>query len=659
MCGIAGRWLEQPAAAPMAAVLDVLAHRGPDDRGSWKHPCSGLELGHTRLAIIDLTEAGHQPMSTEDGRVVLVYNGEIYNHAELRSALESRGHRFRGHSDTEVLLALYVEHGLPMLTMLDGMFAFALFDRKSDELILARDTFGIKPLYFTESAAGFAFASELKALPRLIGIAPDIDVAALYRYLSFLWCPGDATPFKAVSRLGPGELLRVRQGRILSRRAWLEPSLRPSHDSRDATVTASDLRSALRTAVKRQLVADVPVGAFLSGGLDSSAIVALAREHAPRIDCFTIVPAGGDDDGDTSDLPYARKVARHLRVPLHEVQIDSARMASDLERMVYILDEPLADPAPLNVLYICQLARSHGMKVLLSGTGGDDLLSGYRRHRALAAERWWSWLPVGARRRLRRVTARLGRRELMEASRLRSGALSAAARRLAKAFAHADAAGDERLVGYFLWSNPSSIHSLFAAEHRASLNEAALTEPIRRFLDALPAGLAPLDRMLAVEQRFFLGDHNLPYADKMSMAASVEVRVPFLDRDLVAFANRLPTSFKQRGRHGKWILKQAMEPLLPRDVIYRPKTGFGAPLRRWLRGELRELIGDVLSPSRLRARGIFDSAAVLDLIERDRKGSIDAAYPILGLLCIELWCRHFLDARAAEAGELSSREVRA
>jgi asparagine synthase (glutamine-hydrolysing) len=394
------------------------------------------------------------------------------------------------------------------------------------------------------------------------------------------------------------------------------------------------------------------VGAFLSGGLDSSAVVAFAREKVPDIDCFTIAP-DRQDKGDTSDLPYARRVAKHLGVPLHEVEIDSARMASDLEKMVYLLDEPLADPAALNVLYISQLARSQGIKVLLSGAGGDDLFTGYRRHRALAAERWWNWLPESARRGIRQGTAALGSRGVTS-----HGAGGSIARRIGKAFAHADQSADERLVGYFLWFDSLAIRGLFAAEHRSGLSSTSLAAPATEYLATLPRRLTPLERMLALEQRFFLGDHNLPYTDRMSMAAGVEVRVPFLDPDLLTLANSLPPALKQRGRHGKWVLKQAMRSLLPEDVIYRPKTGFGAPLRRWLRGELSEFVNDVLSPARLRRRGIFDAATVSDLVARDRNGQVDAAYPILALLCVELWCRHFVDGQAAYADHYRVPEIR-
>lgn len=317
-------------------------------------------------------------------------------------------------------------------------------------------------------------------------------------------------------------------------------------------------------------------------------------------------------------------------MPLDVVRIDAGRMAGDLERMVAQLDEPLADPAPLNVLYISQLAREHGIKVLLSGAGGDDLFTGYRRHRALMAERWWSWLPGPMRQGLVKATGTLDQR-------------SSLGRRLAKLFSGAGLDGDARLVNYFRWTNRADLEPLYSAEFRAALGESRAEAPMLEFLRDLPPETSRLERMLALEQRFFLADHNLLYTDKMSMAAGVEVRVPFLDLDLVEFASRIPDRFKQRGSQGKWVLKKAMEPYLPREVIYRPKTGFGAPLRRWMRHELRELLGDLLSEASLHRRGLFDPAAVQRLIADNDVGRVDASYSLLSLLCIEIWCRTYLD----------------
>ena len=637
MCGILGfscsavnSEFSDPADKLLVAA-DHLGHRGPDDSGYLLDPAYGIGLSHRRLSILDLSPLGHQPMASHDGAVVLIFNGEIYNFRELRAELEGQGVMFQGHSDTEVLLNLYLAEGQELLPRLNGIFAFALWDRRTQSLFLARDALGVKPLYYAALPDRFAFASEIKALLPLLPEAGALDMAALRRYLTFLWCPGEGTPLQSVRKLLPGEALMVRGGRIVRRWTWYRlPVFGGVAPTLDESAAVTGTLAHLRTAVQRQMVADVPVGAFLSGGLDSSAVVALARERNPDIRCFTIEAVGGQEAGDTDDLPYARQVAQHLGVPLEVVRIDACRMAGDLERIVVQLDEPLADPAPLNVLYISQLAREQGMKVLLSGAGGDDLFSGYRRHRALLAERWWAWLP----RRLRLGLAR-GARGLDHRQ--------AWGRRLAKLFQGAGLEGDARLVNYFRWADEGDLAGLYSAEFRAALGEEAAEAPLLAFLQPLPAGVSPLERMLSLEQRFFLADHNLIYTDKMSMAAGVEVRVPFLDLELVEFAARIPAHYKQRGREGKWVLKKAMEPYLPREVIYRPKTGFGAPLRRWMRHELRELLGDLLSEESLRRRGLFEPAAVQRLIADNDAGRVDASYTLLSLLCIEIWCRHFID----------------
>jgi asparagine synthase (glutamine-hydrolysing) len=632
MCGIAG-YLSDPDPAGLSAALTALRHRGPDDAGAFADAERGIGLAHTRLSILDLSPAGHQPMASEAGSLVLVFNGEIYNFRELRTELEERGYSFRGHSDTEVLLNLYRADGEDMLPRLNGIFAFAIWDASEETLFVARDALGVKPLYYSSEDGKFAFASEIKALRHLLPPLQDLDHQALDRYLSFLWCPGDGTPVRAVRKLGPGEGMWVRRGEVQRHFTWYRL---PVFGPRPVPLRKSEALSGtvhhLRQAVHRQMVADVPVGAFLSGGLDSSSVVAFAREIDPGVRCFTIESTGGPEAGMADDLPYARTVASHLRVPLEVVRIDATRMAADLESMVEQLDEPLSDPAPLNVLYISRLAREQGIKVLLSGAGGDDLFTGYRRHWAVQAERTWGWLPRPVRKGLEQVTGRLDQR----------GALR---RRLRKLFSGATLQGDARLVHYFRWVDREDLTRLYTPAFRAALGDAAAEDPMLEFLADIPADVGPLDRMLALEQRFFLIDHNLTYTDKMSMAAGVEVRVPFLDLDLVEFANRIPVRLKQRRRVGKWVLKKAMEPYLPKGVIYRPKSGFGAPVRQWMRFELRELLGDILSSASLHRRGLFDPVAVQQLIAANDTGETDASYTLLSLMCIEMWCRSYMDVR--------------
>jgi asparagine synthase (glutamine-hydrolysing) len=634
MCGIAG-YCGAGSGERLALANRRLAHRGPDGEGIWLDRQHNVGLAHRRLAIIDLSAAAAQPMASADGAVVVTFNGEIYNYRELRAELAALGRSFRSHSDTEVLLELYLQYGEAALARLNGIFAFALWDTRSQSLLVARDALGVKPLYYTESATGFAFASEIKALLCLTPGARELDIPALLRYLSFLWCPGEGTLLRSVRKLAPGEALVVRAGRIARRWNWYElPVFRGVRADLTPAQAVAGTAAGLRRAVQRQLVADVPVGAFLSGGLDSSAVVAFAREQHPGMRCFSIDVAGGPDSGTTADLPYAQRVARHLQVSLEVVHVDAARMAADFEDMILQLDEPLADPAPLNVLYISRLAREHGIKVLLSGAGGDDLFTGYRRHVAVRYQHLWSWLPRSVRLGLEQSSARLDQRR-------------AHWRRLARLCSGAGLAADERLASYFLWSRGAELLELLTPATRAQLGEQTPQAPLVDFLRPLPASVPPLERMLALEQRFFLADHNLAYTDRMSMAVGVEVRVPFLDTDLVNYAARIPMGSKQRQLVGKWVLKRALEPYLPRDVIYRPKSGFGAPVRRWIRHELRPLLHELLSGPSLERRGLFAADAVARLIRQNERGERDAAYTLLSLMSIESWCRAYLDALPA------------
>ena len=348
----------------------VLAHRGPDDSGLFEDGVHSIGLAHTRLSILDPSSLGHQPMVSGDDQVALVFNGEIYNFRELRNELEDRNYSFKGYSDSEVLLNLYLAEGESMLSRLNGIFAFALWDARRCALLIARDALGVKPLYYYAGEKGFAFSSEIKALLHLLPEKKELDAVALYRYMGFLWCPGSGTPLNNTKKLEPGEALLVRNGNIDKHWKWYQLPTRSRLITRSIDedwVRGTD--DHLRQAVHRQMVSDVPVGAFLSGGLDSSAIVAMARHKNPDIRCFTIETLGGQEAGMTDDLPYARRVSKHLGVSLDVIQIDSHRMADDLQMMVAQLDEPLADPAPLNVLYISQLAKKHGIKVLLSGAG--------------------------------------------------------------------------------------------------------------------------------------------------------------------------------------------------------------------------------------------------------------------------------------------------
>ncbi len=630
MCGIAG-FSGSFAADLLVRMGESIAHRGPDGSGLFHDPGRGIGLAHRRLAILDLSPAGAQPMWDPQRRACIVFNGEIYNFRELRQGLEADGFAFRGHSDTEVLLNLYLRDGAAMLARLNGIFALALWDSGRDTLLLARDGLGVKPLYWAQTRDGLLFASEIKSLLCHPGMDRSLDFQALASHLTYLWSPAPRTLLAGVRKLEPGEAMEIGQGRVRRRWAHYRLPVRAETGPVDADRAIAAVRRSVTQAVRRQLVSDVPVGAFLSGGLDSSAVVACARAAEPdlALPCFTIALEDrlARREGIVNDLPYAQRAAAHLGVDLHRVEV-GPEMADLLPLMLYHLDEPQADPAPLNVLYIARAAREHGIKVLLSGTGGDDIFSGYRRHRAVALARLWGRMPAP----LRSLIAR-GARALP--------ARPAALRKLGRGLRDLDRDGDERLASYFHWLGWQSVAPLLAPSLRAELSAPRILE---ESLATLPPGVSDLDRMLYLECRHFLADHNLAYTDKMSMAVGVEVRVPLLDPGLVSLAFSLPARLKQRGAEGKWVLKRALEPLLPRDLIYRPKTGFGVPLRAWLQGPLKGLLRDTLAAETLRRRGLFDPAGVQRLIDLDRAGRSDGAYTLFALLCIELWCRIFLDS---------------
>lgn len=656
MCGIAG-FSGNFSPTLLQQMNALIAHRGPDDEGVMYIAKAQIGLAQRRLAIIDLSAEGHQPMTVRcphcrNDDLWLTYNGEIYNYRELRANLIAKGHHFHSETDSEVLLHLYTEYGCDMLKHLNGMFAFALFD--GHDLLIARDGLGIKPLYYSvieekgaSDAHGLIFASELKALLACKAISRSIDYTAMHYYLAYLWCPGKQTAFQAIQKLEPGEALLVNHGQIKKRWFFYDlPYTADSHnnqhfDTRSLTEISAELTARLQSAVRRQLVADVPVGAFLSGGLDSSSIVAMMRHIDPNshFHCYTIAfDESMQSEGNPDDLPYARAVAKRFNMNL-KVLTEHADMINHLEHMIYHLDEPQADPAPIHVYLIAKAAKEDGIKVLLSGTGGDDIFSGYRRHQALHLNRILKWIPGTMRQGLANIASsfELGKRSQFNMQ-------HPFIRRTVKLLSAVNLPIDQQIIHHFLWSTESLRRTLYGEGMNQALDDDTNSmRPLFNSLSRIPHVRNPLNRMLYLEAKHFLADHNLNYTDKMSMAAGVEVRVPLLDLDLIEFATRIPARLKQRGKHGKFIFKKAMEKSLDKHIIYRKKAGFGAPLRRWLHHELKPMVHDVLSRESINRRGLFDSNAVMSLIEHDRQGHIDASYTIFSLLTIELWCRQFVD----------------
>jgi asparagine synthase (glutamine-hydrolysing) len=626
MCGIAG-FAGFNDDRLIRDMLSSIAHRGPDDEGIWTDRFVPVTLGHRRLSIIDLSPLGHQPMTSADGLVTIIFNGEIYNYRELRAALEKQGAIFKSASDTEVLLHLYAFKAHGMLVDLNGIFAFAIWDARRRELFIARDGFGVKPLYYAEAPRGFLFASEMKALLRDRTIDRSINLEAVHQYISYLYSCAPSTMLKNVHKLEPGHALVVKNGKVARKFKYYDLP----YDQNLLKATEQDLitmlQGQLRTATCRQLVADVPVGAFLSGGLDSSAVVHFAKEqYAGTLQCFY---GRGDADGTVDDMPYARRVADHLGVPLNIVDIHSD-IVQDLEMMIYHLDEPEADPAAINILYISEMARQRGIKVILSGTAGDDIFSGYRRHQALFAEKYWAWLPRVVRRAMQAASAFIPVNSSM-------------GRRFEKYFRCASLPPEERLASYFLWIDEALSRTLYTPDAAATLNNRKVIAPFLSAMANLPKGTAPMNKMLYLEAKHFLADHNLNYTDKMGMAKGVEIRVPLLDFELVKFVTAIPPELKQRGMTGKYLFKKAMEKYLPHDVIWRPKTGFHVPLHRWLHMDKAKFFRGILEDSRFVSRGIFDLSSLRLLMERDKRGLVSATYAIFAIVCIEIWFRKFID----------------
>ncbi len=630
MCGIAG-YLGKFEPELLEQMNAAQSHRGPDGSGLWSEGRVGLS--HLRLAIIDLTDAGLQPMWDERRKVVISFNGEIYNYRELRRRCEHAGVVFRGESDTEVLVNLLATFGTDCLPWLNGIFAFAAWFPAEQRMIIARDAAGTKPLYWAKTEGGCAFASEIKALRCVPGIDLSLDPLGMASYLSLLYAPGTLTPVKGIRKVLPGTYLEWKEGC-----EGVTHAFSPKHYAQEVQdFTKRDAiegcRHYLNQAVRRQLVSDVPLGGFLSGGTDSSAIAhyAIKNLSSPaQYPCFTVGSMGQGftgGEGFVDDFPYAQSASKAFATSLHVVKL-KVKIVDRLDWMVWQLDEPTPDLAPFMAYAICHHAQEQGIKVLLSGAGGDDIFSGYRRHTALTSEALWGWMPQGLRTGLKQISDRVS-------------PSTPPGRRLSKLFRHADQAPAERLASYFLWLREDSFCSILSAEFKVALGLHRPVETLTNSLKGLPEGVSRLNQMLHLDRSFFLTDHNLNYTDKMAMACGVEVRVPFLDNDLVAFTERLPDSLKQHGTQGKYILQAALRGILPDEILDRPKSGFGLPLRQLMHGDLGRRIEELARNGRLDATGVFNGQGVLDLLAADKRGEVDAIYPLLGVLCIESWIRQF------------------
>ena len=596
----------------MAACI---AHRGPDADGFYSKGPVGL--AHRRLSILDLSERGRQPMSTLDGRYTIVFNGEIYNYLELRTGLQADGHHFSTDTDTEVLLALYALEGADCLVRLNGMFAFAIWDDMRQELFVARDRIGIKPLYFNVTADHFAFASEAKAL-FAAGVRREVDEAVIETFMTFGYVPGERTLFRNIRKLLPGYYVRVRDGRLSTTRYW-DLEYQPDH-ARSAGATAEQLRTLMADAMRIHMRSDVPVGVFLSGGLDSSAIVAmLADSGVSNMRTFSVAYEGGPEYDETR---FARLVADRFATDHHVLYVDPREFVDFIPDYVWHMDEPVTEAAALSLYFVSRLLRKH-VTVALSGEGADELFGGYQIYR------YMGWLE-----RYRRIP------EWFRHAVVARAAGAAGHQKLSRYLALADLPLERRYLGV----------SLHDVRERQSVLDPAFQAPVPPEQETLgpfyekTSGRDALTRMLYADLKTWLVDDLLIKADKMTMANGVELRVPFLDHRVVEFAATIPSNLKIRGGDVKWILKKAMATSLPEIILRRRKQGFPTPLAMMFRQDMSAYLRDLLLSPRLTARGYFRRPRIEQLIREHLSGASDHHKVLWQLVVLEEWHCRFIDA---------------
>ncbi|MDQ2720959.1 MAG: asparagine synthase (glutamine-hydrolyzing) [Bacteroidota bacterium] len=632
MCGIVGYIGDQHKDC-IGELMGEIAHRGPDDSGCYIN--GNMAFGFQRLSILDLTLNGHQPMFSADGNFLIVFNGEIYNHLDIREELIKERIQFKSESDTETLLNGYQVWGERILDKLNGIFAFAIYNIKEKEIFIARDQFGVKPLYYYYKEGTFLFGSEIKSFLNIPSFDKTIDAKGLMNYINFLWSPGTTTAFKDTKKLLPGHYLRFSINDIkIDPVKYYEIPFNGKYSNSTEEEIVNQLEEKLLCAVKRQLLSDVPVGFFLSGGLDSSLLVAMVRRLYPdkQIQTFTInTGVLAEEEGFANDLHYAKLVANHLKVDLEVVEAE-VDIVKDFDKMIWHLDEPQADAAPLNVLNICKRAKEMGYKVMIGGAAGDDLFSGYRRHQALNYEKFFSLVPRGVGKFMKYFSGKLP-------------IINARFRRLRKLIEDIDKTRLDRQAGYYSWLPLTINKSLFSESFQKMIGDYNPLDYLKCLSSNIPNEKNSLNQMLFWEMKTFLVDHNLNYTDKLSMAVGVEARVPYLDIELVKFSTTIPPELKMKGNETKYILKKVAERYLPKEVIYRSKSGFGAPLREWVTHNLDDKIKSYLSEESLNKRGIFNPDAVWKIIEDNKHSKIDASYIIWDLLAIESWMRQFVDKK--------------
>jgi asparagine synthase (glutamine-hydrolysing) len=642
MCGICGVWEYGAAAAGkverslVERMRDEMTHRGPDDAGSLVFDGGRGGLGFRRLSIIDLSEAGHQPMHGCTDQVWLVFNGEIYNHATLREGLEARGHVYASRTDSETILHLYEERGLDFVHDLEGDYSIAIWDAPRQQLTLVRDRIGVKPLYFYHKAGRFIFASEIKAILQHPAVTPDVDEESLYHYLTFLTTPAPRTLFRDIQKIPAGHMLTVsRDGTVNIKQYWdALPPEEMNAGLSDEEHKAEILRL-LRDSIRKRMMSDVPFGVFLSGGVDSSANVALMSEQMSRpVETFTV---GFRDEEYLNELEAARRIARDFKTNHHEVIISEAEMTKFLPDLVFHQDEPIADPVCVPLYYVSKLARDSGTIVVQVGEGADEIFSGYEnyvRHLRIY-EKFWQHaerMPQALRRVASAVT-----RPALEATGRKRVEIELI-RRLG--------ASEPLFWGATVVYDETFKPRVLSKRMREQMEGRSSLEVVNSYLNHVEEARPRSDflsRMTYLELKLRLPELLLMRVDKITMATSVEARVPFLDHHLVEYAMALPRSLKVEGRSGKHILKRALEEILPKDLLYSRKRGFGAPVREWFRNGLGEWFDSHLINSTMRRRDFFDYKFIARLLDEHRREKREWGFHLWALLNLSLWYERWID----------------
>ncbi|MEI6084964.1 MAG: asparagine synthase (glutamine-hydrolyzing) [Verrucomicrobiota bacterium] len=621
MCGINGEIIfngrDSVDQAVLLAARDTLTHRGPDDAGAWINPAGTIGLGSRRLSIVDLSTAGHMPMSNEDGTIWITYNGEVYNHAKLRTDLEKQGHQYRSHSDTETILHLYEELGDRCVEHLEGMFAFALWDERRQQLLLARDHFGKKPLYYYRDNDRLVFASEIKALLRHPSIARRPDREALYHYLTLSVTPAPSTLFAGIHKLPPAHTLTIdRHGHETRRRYWQPLTGPPLAPAADVTEAGRELLYLLKKSIAARMMADVPFGVFLSGGVDSATNVALMAQLMDRpVDTFSVALA---DDPTSNEFNWARRVAEHFHCRHHEVTVTQEMFLEFAEQMPYFQDEPLADPVCVPLYYLSKLARDHGVKVVQVGEGSDEIFAGYSGYqdvlrREKLAGQWRRWMPAFATR-----------------------ALTAASRGSSTDFLRRLRDHEQIFWGAAIAFYETEKRALLAPGFADQTRGLSTWSIVEQWYNASTGNF--LQQMTSIELHHRLAELLLMRVDKMGMAASVEARVPFLDRQLVEFAMQLPTDWKIHNGVGKYVFREAVRPLLPPGILDRPKQGFCGSVSNMLHPRiLNKLLADVRTSPLLNE--LFRPAALTQLTTPPHTAA--TSFKLWNLWNLALWHKHW------------------